>query len=117
MNDVILRGLLFGGTVNLTAVSARNVVEEARAAHGLSHVCTAALGRLLMQTAMMSVHLKGETDIITVVFDGDGAGGRLVCVGKPGGIVKGYVDFPSAELPLKPNGKLESTKTFEYNYK
>lgn len=107
MNDKIIRGLLFGGTVNITAISGRELVETAREAHGLSHVCTAALGRLLMQTAMMAEQLKGENDSITIVFDGNGAGGRLVAVGKPGGVVKGYVDHPSVELPLKENGKLD----------
>lgn len=106
-NDKLIRGLLFGGSVNMTAVSGRDTVEAARQAHGLSHVCTAALGRLLMQTAMMSAQLKNSTDNLTVVFDGDGSAGRLVAVGKEGGRVKGYVDFPSAELPLKPNGKLD----------
>lgn len=95
------------GSVNMTAISAKALVEAARKAHGLSHVCTAALGRLLMQTAMMSVQLKSSSDNLTVIFDGDGAGGRLVAVGHEGGMVKGYVDFPEVELPLKENGKLD----------
>ena len=105
--DMIIRGLLMEGSVNMTAVSGRALVEAARQAHGLSHVCTAALGRLLMQTAMMSAQLKSETDNLTVVFDGDGPAGRIVAVGHEGGRVKGYVDFPSVELPLQPNGKLD----------
>ena len=105
--DRIVRGLLMEGSVNMTAVSGRSLVEAARQAHGLSHVCTAALGRLLMQTAMMSVQLKSSSDNLTVIFDGDGAGGRLVAVGHEGGKVKGYVDHPEVELPLKPNGKLD----------
>lgn len=95
------------GSVNMTAISGRELTEAARQAHGLSHVCTAALGRLLMQTAMMSVQLKSSTDNLTVVFDGNGVGGRLVAVGHMGGIVKGYVDNPGIELPLKDNGKLD----------
>ena len=105
--DKIVRGLLFWGTVNMTAISAKDAVETARRAHGLSHVCTAALGRVLMQTAMMSVQLKNETDNLTVIFDGDGKAGRFVAVGKEGGRVKGYADFPEVELPLKENGKLD----------
>lgn len=105
--DIVIRGLLFNGAVNLTAISGRTLVEAARQAHGLSHVCTAALGRLLMQTAMMSVQLKNSTDNLTVIFDGNGAGGKIVAVGHEGGRVKGYVDNPSVELPLKANGKLD----------
>ena len=105
--DKLIRGLLMEGAVNMVAVSGREVVEAARLAHGLSHVCTAALGRLLMQTAMMSVQLKSSSDNLTVIFDGDGAGGRFVAVGHEGARVKGYADFPAVELPLKENGKLD----------
>ena len=105
--DRIIRGLLMEGAVNMTAISGRGIVEAARQAHSLSHVCTAALGRLLMQTAMMSVQLKSASDNLTVIFDGDGAGGRFVAVGHEGARVKGYADYPSVELPLKDNGKLD----------
>lgn len=106
-NDRLIRGLLCEGSINMTAISAGSLVEEARRTHSLSHVCTAALGRLLMQTAMMSAQLKSASDNLTVIFDGNGAAGRLVAVGHEGGAVKGYVDIPGVELPLKPNGKLD----------
>ncbi|MBO4848069.1 MAG: Hsp33 family molecular chaperone HslO [Clostridia bacterium] len=105
--DTVLRGLLLDGSVNMTAISGKQLVEAARQAHGLSHVCTAALGRLLMQTAMMSVQLKNASDNLTVILDGDGAAGRFVAVGKEGGRVKGYADLPDVKLPLKDNGKLD----------
>lgn len=106
-HDKLIRGLLCEGSINMTAISAGALVEKARRTHGLSHVCTAALGRLLMQTAMMSAQLKSASDNLTVIFDGNGAAGRLVAVGHEGGVVKGYVDCPDAELPLKSNGKLD----------
>ena len=107
MNDKLIRGLLMEGSVNMTMISGRELVEAARQAHGLSHVMTAALGRLLMQTAMMSAQLKSKSDNITVIFDGDGPAGRLVAVGHEGGVVKGYADDPSVELPLNGKGKLD----------
>ncbi len=107
MSDMLIKSLLFNGSVKLTAISGKGLVDEARRAHGMSHVCTAALGRLLMQTAMMSAGLKIDTESITAVLDGDGAGGRFVAVGSPDCSVKGYADFPTVELPLKENGKLD----------
>ncbi|MBQ4342025.1 MAG: Hsp33 family molecular chaperone HslO, partial [Clostridia bacterium] len=107
MNDKLIRGLLMEGSVNMTMISGRELVEAARQAHGLSHVMTAALGRFLMQTAMMSAQLKSKSDNITVIFDGDGPAGRLVAVGREGGVVKGYADDPSVELPLNGKGKLD----------
>ena len=52
--DNIIRGLLFNRTVNVIAVSGREIVETAREIHGTSRVCTAALGRMLLAVSMMS---------------------------------------------------------------
>ena len=108
-NDIVIRGLLLWGSVNMTAISGKKLVEDARKAHSLSHVCTAALGRLLMQTAMMSVQLKSETDNLTVIFDGDGAAGRFVAVGHSGGVVKA--------IPTVPRRSFPSTKTESSTYR
>ena len=53
-----MKGLLADESVNLIAISGKAVVDAAFKAHGLSRVCTAALGRTLLATAMMSVSLK-----------------------------------------------------------
>lgn len=105
--DKIIRGLISGSTVNITAISAETMVETARKTHGLSRVCTAALGRVLMMTAMMSCTLKAEQEMITSIIKGGGPAGSIVCTGKLGGVVKGYIDNPTVELPPTPSGKLD----------
>lgn len=100
-------GLLLNKTVKLMAISGPGIVEEAREKHGLSRVCTAALGRLLLAVSMMSARLKTETDSITVTFAGGGPAGNLTAVGHTGGIVKGCVTNPDIELPLNQFGKLD----------
>lgn len=105
--DKIIRGLLLDRTVNVIAISAKNMVEKARQTHGLSRVCTAALGRVMLATSMMSAKLKSKDDIITVTVSGNGPAGNITVVGYEGGIVKGYVSNPNVELPLNQLGKLD----------
>ena len=107
----MIGGLLLNKTVNVMAISGRGLVEEARKLHGLSRVCTAALGRLLLAVSMMSARLKTETDSITVTFAGGGPAGNLTAVGHTGGIVKGCITNPEVELPLNALGKLDVSPT------
>lgn len=105
--DNIIRGLLFNRTVNVIAVSGREIVETAREIHGTSRVCTAALGRMLLAVSMMSAQLKSETDSITATIAGGGPAGNITVVGHMGGIVKGCITNPEVELPLNEFGKLD----------
>ncbi|MEG1559883.1 MAG: Hsp33 family molecular chaperone HslO [Clostridia bacterium] len=105
--DKIIRGLLLDNAIYLTAIDGIELVKTAKEIHSLSRVCTAALGRALMQTVMMGTALKGENDRITTILAGGGMAGNIVCTAESGGIVKGYIENPSIELPLAPNGKLD----------
>lgn len=106
-NDTLVKGLLFDRTMRFAAISGKALVEEARRVHNTSRVCTAALGRTLLMTAMMSMELKNESDRLTAIVKGGGPAGNIVCTARPGGLVKGYVENPELELPLAPNGKLD----------
>ena len=55
--DNIIRGLLFNRTVNVIAVSGREIVETAREIHGTSRVCTAALGTIQLAFSKITAHL------------------------------------------------------------
>lgn len=105
--DKIIRGLLAKGTVNLIAISAKDMVSQAKKLHALSRVCTAALGRGLMMTSMMGVQLKGAGNRVTCIIKGGGPAGNIVCTGRYGGVVKGYIENPKLELPPALNGKLD----------
>ena len=58
--DKLVRALMAEDTVKLIAISGKGICEKARELHGLSRVCTAALGRTLLVTDMMGAQLKGE---------------------------------------------------------
>lgn len=104
--DTIIRGMLGENTLRFSAISGRELVEKARGIHALSRTGSAALGRQLLMTALLSSDLKNEGDSVTTILSGNGVGGNMVCTGRFGALVKGYAANPEAELPPAPNGKL-----------
>lgn len=107
MQDRIIRGLLGQDTARFTAISGKELCEKARLTHGLSRVCTAALGRTLLATVMMGADLKDPRDRLTAIVKGGGPAGNIVCTAGNAGAVKGYIENPGIELPLGPDGKLD----------
>ncbi len=103
--DGMLRISLMGGQARAFLIDSTCMVQEAKRLHKLSRVATAALGRLLTGASIMGSMLKdGST---TVYMKGGGPLGTVLAVAKSDGCVKGYVDDPFVELPLKENGKLD----------
>ena len=103
--DHILHITLAEGMVRGLLITATETVQEAQRIHNTSPVATAALGRMLMGTSMLSSMLKEDHSSVTVTIDGGGALGRLVCVGDRSS-VRGSIENPKLELPLRPDGKL-----------
>ena len=105
--DYIVRGTACGGQVRAFAATTRDLVEAARAAHNTSPVVSAALGRLLTAGTIMGSMMKGDTDVLTLIIEGDGPVGRLTVTADSHGNVKGYADEPVVLIHAKPNGKLD----------
>ena len=107
MKDYIIRGIDKKGNLRLFVASTTNLVEKARKIHNTSPTSTAALGRALTAAAMMGVTMKGEKDSLTFKIKGDGPIGNIVTVSNNKGEVKGYVDYPYADMPSRADGKLD----------
>ena len=107
MNDCIVRAISSDGTVKAAAVYTRALTERARNIHGLTPVATAALGRALAGASMLGNALKGEGESVTLRIKGDGPLGTVLAVSDAEGNVRGYVGNPSADLPLRADGKLD----------
>lgn len=108
--DKIYRGLLANGDVQFTALSGKTLVAAARETHGLSRLCSAALGRTLMCCCMMGTQLKGFGERVSTIVKGGGPTGNIVCTAWKEGadtVVKGYIENPCLELPLREDGKLD----------
>lgn len=105
--DGILRVSLMGGQARAFLIDSTRMVDEARRVHNLSRVATAALGRLLTGASVMGCMLKNDRDSLTATIKGGGPLGTLMAVARADGTVKGYVDNPDVELPLRADGKLD----------
>lgn len=105
--DQIIHGMLVDRALRFAAIDGTQLVRDAQQTHGLSRVATAALGRQLLMTSMVASLCKNTSDTVTTVLAGNGPSGNLVCVGRNGGLVKGYATNPDVELPLRSDGKLD----------
>lgn len=85
----------------------RETVNTAAELHQTTAVMAAALGRLLTAGAMMGLMLKNDGDLLTLNIKGDGPAGGLLVTADKNGHVKGYPQNPYADVPNKPNGKLD----------
>ena len=107
MSDQLVRALSRDGFVKAASVSARELTERARQIHQTSPVATAALGRLLAPGSMMGSDLKGEGASVTLRIKGDGPLGTLLVVADNQGNVRGSVQEPQTDLPIRADGKLD----------
>ncbi len=105
--DYMVRAVAANQQIRAFAITSKNLVEEARSRHDTSPLATAALGRVLSGTLMMSDMLKNDKDLITVKFEGNGPLGAVTATADHHGNVKGFIQNPHVELPLKANGHLD----------
>ena len=107
MSDQLIRAISKDGHIKATAVSTRALTERARQIHKALPVATAALGRTLAAVSMMGNALKEDGASVTLQIKGGGPLGTLLAVSDNQGNVRGTVDNPVVDLPLRPDGKLD----------
>ena len=107
MSDQLVRANSKDGFVKAVAVSTRDLTERARQIHKTLPVATAALGRTLAAASMMGNALKGDGASVTLQIKGGGPLGKILAVSDNEGNVRGTVDDPAVDIPLRPDGKLD----------
>ena len=107
MSDQLIRAISRDGLIKVSAVSTRDLTERARQIHKTLPVATAALGRLLAAASMMGNALKEEASSLTLQIKGGGPLGTLLAVSDHEGNVRGTVEHPAVDLPLREDGKLD----------
>ena len=103
----LLKTMIFGDELSLSVLDTTDMVNEAIRIHNLTPTTAAALGRTLTICTFMSSNLKNKTDKLSVTINGDGVGGKITVCGNGDLNMRGAIDNPNADLPLKPNGKLD----------
>ncbi|MBO7214657.1 MAG: Hsp33 family molecular chaperone HslO [Clostridia bacterium] len=105
--DKIYKTLLFDGKISLAILETTEIVNQAIKYHKLTPLTAAALGRTMTASLFMASNLKNEGDKLSVTISGDGKGGQIIVSVDSKLRVRGYIDNPTANLPLNELGKLD----------
>jgi molecular chaperone Hsp33 len=110
MKDYIVSAISLDGKLRAYGAITTELVKEAFKIHDTYPVVTAAFGRVLTGAAIMGSMLKGDKDVLTIQIKGDGPIGDILVTADSKANVKGYVNNPHVDLPLKEDGKLNVGK-------
>lgn len=105
--DKILRAIAEDGFIKMAVITARDMVQRGREIHGCTPTASAALGRTLCAASLLGNMMKEEKASLTVRIQGGGPAGIIIAVSDCEGNVRGYIDNPAVDLPLRPDGKLD----------
>lgn len=107
MTDYLIKAMTKDNNFRVYAIDASQTVQEAHTIHDTWVTSTAALGRTLVGTILISSALLKGDDKITVRVMGDGPAGAIVADGNANGTVKGYIQEPHVALPHNEKGKID----------
>lgn len=105
--STILRAMTSDGSARAYVINSKEIVNEAIRHHNTAPTATALFGRLLTASSVMGTMLPESFCTMTVAIRSQGIAGTALVVSDYYGNVKGYIQNPSADLPPKPNGKLD----------
>ncbi len=106
MSDTLLRAITKDAGILMSAAVTSGLAEQARIIHRTLPLATAALGRTLTAAAIMGDQLKSG-GAVTIQVRGNGPLGAVTAIGESDGFVRGYLQNPACDLPLRADGKLD----------
>ena len=106
MSDALVHALAFSDTVRIVAAVTTVAVGDALDTHDTSPTATAALGRLLTGAALIGATLKDGARV-SLQLQGNGPLGMVLARSSDQGEIYGTVTHPRADVPPRPDGKLD----------
>ncbi len=103
----LLKSLIFNDQISLSVLDTTDMVNDAIKIHNLTPLTAAALGRTLTICTFMASNLKNQGDKLSVTIAGDGVGGKITVCGNGNLDMRGFIDNPQVNLPLRADGKLD----------
>ena len=105
MKDYLVRGIIPSKNCRVFACQTTQLLEIARQKHGLWPTASAALGRMMSATLMMSAMNKNH-EKMTVTMNGNGPIGTMIATTNSDGMIKAFVANPEVHYTYNDTGKL-----------
>lgn len=105
--DKIIRATAGDGFVKMAVIYAKDMVQRASDIHGCTPTAAAALGRTLCAASLLGSMMKEDNAAVTMRINGGGPAGSVVAVSEHEGYVRGYIEDPGVDLPVRSDGKLD----------
>ncbi len=100
LRDELVRTFSQDGSVSVRVLAATNLVREAVRRHCTSPTASVALGRSLMGALLLATEAQ-DGEKVQIQVRGDGPLGTILVTADAAGSVRGYVQHPSANPPLR----------------
>ncbi|UQS85015.1 Hsp33 family molecular chaperone HslO [Apilactobacillus apisilvae] len=107
MTDYLTKSVTKDGMFRAYAMEATDLVSEAQKDHNTWPTSSAALGRSLVASLLLSSSVLKGKESMTVKVMGDGPAGTIVVDADANGYVKGYMHNPHVDIPLNSHHKLD----------
>lgn len=103
----LIRAMTRDGSARVLVLDSTEIVRRMQECHHTAPTSTAALGRLLTAASMLGSMMGEKQDSLTVGIQAEGATGKLIAVSDYYGNVRGYMEHPEADPPVRADGKLD----------
>ncbi|XIF20514.1 MAG: Hsp33 family molecular chaperone HslO [Acetilactobacillus jinshanensis] len=110
MKDYLLKAITKDGLFRAYAINATNTVAEAQHRHQTTNASSAALGRTIVASLMLSSSVLEAGQSMTVRIDGQGPAGLILVDANANGDVKGFIQNPQVELPTNAANEVDVGK-------
>lgn len=106
MNDYLVKAIDKSKQLRLLTVTAKDLVQEAHKRHDTWAASTAAWGRTLIGTLLLSAAELTDKEELTVRLLGNGPAGAIIATSKADFTVKGYLQNPHVQVPVAKAGHI-----------